>query len=341
LTPVSYRCLSQEDVVEAGGLDMNACLDVIEETLVLHHRGETVAPPKAVIHWGDDLDTDERLGRIMAMPAYVGGSTRMAGLKWIPSVPQNPARGLPRGIGVILLSDPETGLPVGFMDGTVVSAMRTGAVSGVAARALARDGARALGLLGAGVQARTQLMALERTLPALEEIRIYDPAQGKAETLAASRSDGPSRRAVGSAEEVVQGADVVVPATMAAEPFLPAAWLGPGTLVLSVSSLDLLVDVVEAADLVVADDVAHETAHASRPLARAEAEGVLERDAVVPLGAILAGAHPGRTSNEELVVVSPIGLGIEDVAWATHVFRRAEELGLGTEQRLWDEPVWR
>lgn len=340
MTPVTYLCLSQEDVVEAGGLDMDACLEVIGETLVLHHRGETVAPQKAVIHWGDDLDTDEKLGRIMAMPAYVGGSTRMAGLKWIPSVPQNPARGLPRGIGVILLSDPETGLPVGFLDGTVVSAMRTGAVSGVAARALARDGARILGLLGAGVQARTQLMALERTLPALEEIRIYDPADGKAEELAAARSDGPARRAVASAEEAVRGADVVVPATMAAEPFVPAAWLGPGTLVLSVSSLDIDVDVIESADLVVADDVAHETGHASRPLARAEAAGVLDRDAVVPLGAILAGAHPGRTSDDELVIVSPVGLGIEDVAWATHVFRRAEELGLGAEQRLWDEPLW-
>jgi N-[(2S)-2-amino-2-carboxyethyl]-L-glutamate dehydrogenase len=296
LTPVSYRCLSQEDVVEAGGLDMDACLEVIGATLVLHQRGETVSPKKAVIHWGDDLDTDEKLGRIMAMPAYVGGSTRMAGLKWIPSVPQNPGRGLPRGIGVILLSDPETGVPVAFLDGTVVSAMRTGAVSGVAARALARNGARVLGLLGAGVQARTQLMALERTLPALEEIRIFDPADGKAEELATARSDGPSRRAVANSEEAVRGADVVVPATMAAEPFIPAAWLAPGTLVLSVSSLDLAVDVIEAADLVVADDVAHETGHASRPLARAEAAGVLDREAVVPLGAILAGDHPGRTS---------------------------------------------
>lgn len=319
---------------------MDACLEVIGATLVLHHHGETVSPPKAVIHWGDDLDTDEKLGRIMAMPAYVGGSTRMAGLKWIPSVPQNPERGLPRGIGVILLSDPETGLPVAFLDGTVVSAMRTGAVSGVAARALARDGARVLGILGAGVQARTQLMALERTLPALEEIWIYDPADGKAEELATARSDGPSCRAVASAEEAVRGVDVVVPATMAAEPFIPAAWLGRGTLVISVSSLDLAVDAIESGDLVVADDVAHETGHASRPLARAEAAGLLDRDAVVPLGAILAGAHPGRTSDDELVVVSPVGMGIEDVAWATHVFRRAEELGLGSEQRLWDEPVW-
>lgn len=339
---VRYRCLSQEDVVAAGGLDMGACLDVIAETLVLHHRGETIAPMKAVVHWSDELDTDETLGRIMAMPAYVGGDTRMAGLKWIPSVPSNPAHGLPRGIGMILLSDPDTGLPRAVMDGTVVSAMRTGAVSGLAARALARDGAAVLGLLGAGVQARTQLLALERTLRGLEEVRIFDPARENAEALAGDgRTDGPSRVVVGSAEEAVRGCDVVVPATMAPAPFLPAQWLGRGSLAISVSSLDFEVDVAAAADLLVADDVEHETGHAGRLFARAEAEGVLERSSVVELGAILAGDHPGRTREDELVVVSPVGLGIEDVAWASWVWRRAEERGLGSEQTLWDEPVWR
>jgi ornithine cyclodeaminase len=338
---VAYRCLSQEEVVEAGGLDMDACLRVIGETLVLHHRGETVAPMKAVIHWSDDIDTDEKLGRIMAMPAYVGGETQMAGLKWIPSVPSNQTRGLPRGIGVVLLSDPETGLPCALMDGTVVSAMRTGAVSGVAAQALARPGAAVLGLLGAGVQARTQLMALERTLASLEEIRIFDVVPEKAEALAGDRSDGPSRVVVERPEEAVRGCDVVVPVTMAPEPFIPAAWLDPGSVAISVSSLDFDVDVVPASDLLVADDVTHETGHAARLLARAEAAGALDREAVVDLGAILAGDHPGRASDEDRVVVSPIGLGIEDVAWAAWIYRRAEAKGLGTEQTLWTDPVWR
>lgn len=341
VTSVDYRCLSQEDVVEAGGLDMDACLEVIAQTLTLHHLGDTLSPPKAVVHWGPEIDADEKLGRIMAMPAYVGGATRMAGLKWIPSVPENPSRGLPRGIGVILLSDPETGLPVAFMDGTVVSAMRTGAVSGVAARELARPGARRLGLLGAGVQARTQLMALERTLPALEEIRVFDIDAAKAARLASERGGGATRLVVATPEEAVRGADVVVPATMAPEPFIPADWIEAGALVLSVSSLDVRTDVIQAADLVVADDVAHETAHRSRLLARAEAAGVLDRDTVVPLGAIVAGEHPGRTAAEQIVVVSPVGLGIEDLAWATYVFRRAEQLDVGRKQRLWDEPVWR
>jgi ornithine cyclodeaminase len=332
--------LSQEDVVAAGGLDMAGCMETIAETLALHQRGETVAPPKSAIHWSDDLDTDERRGRIMAMPAYVGGSTRMAGLKWIPSVPANPSRGLPRGIGLIVLSDPETGLPVAVMDGTVVSAMRTGAVSGIAARLLAPPGARVASLIGAGVQARTQLAALELALPDLCEIRLYDVDVAKAERFAAEHPSS-ALRVVRSPEEAVRGAQVVVPATMAADPFIPAEWLEAGSLLLSVSSLDIEVGVIATADLVVTDDMEHETAHRARPLARAEAAGVLDRETVVPLGAIIAGDHPGRTHPEHRIVVSPVGMGIEDVAEGTRVYRRARAAGLGTAQRLWNEPIWR
>ena len=343
VAPAEFLFLSQEDVVAAGGLDMDACLETIEETLVLHHRGEAIAPPKAALHWSDEIDTDEKHGRIMAMPAYVGGSTHMAGLKWVPSVPANPARGLPRGIGLIVLSDPDTGLPVSVMDGTVVSAMRTGAVSGVAARYLAPPHARVLALLGAGVQARTQLAALTRALPALEEIRVYDVNRDKGERFVAESSGAAAARllAARAAEEAIEGADVVVPATMAAEPFITSDMLAPGSLLISVSSLDVDVGVIAEADLVVTDDIEHETAHPSRAVSRAEAAGVLDRDAVVPLGAIVAGEHPGRTGPDERIVVSPVGLGIEDVAEATRVYRRARAGGLGTSQRLWNEPIWR
>jgi ornithine cyclodeaminase len=277
----------------------------------------------------------------MAMPAFVGGSIGMAGMKWIPSVPQNPSRGLPRGIGVILLSDPETGLPVCFMDGTIVSAMRTGAVSGLAARALAPPDASVLALYGAGVQARTQLAALERTLPGLAEIRLYDPDEAQARAFVEREQGGrPPIRLAGDPREAARGAHVLVPATMAPEPFIAADWLEPGALLVSVSSHDPALDAIEAADLLVTDDFAHETYHPSRPFARAQAAGVVSEADVVPLGAILAGDHPGRSSDAERILVSPVGLGIEDVAWATAVYRRAVALGLGNTQRLWEEPIW-
>jgi N-[(2S)-2-amino-2-carboxyethyl]-L-glutamate dehydrogenase len=339
--PVDFLHLSQENVVAAGGLDMDACLATIDETLVLHHRGETVLPQKAALHWSDELDTDEKLGRIMAMPAYVGGSIAMAGIKWIPSVPQNPARGLPRGIGVVLLSDPETGLPVCFMDGTVVSAMRTGAVSGLAARVLAVEGASVLALYGAGVQSRTQLAGLERCLPALEEIRLYDPSRSQTDAFVASEQDGrPPIVVLDDPREAARGAHVVVPATMAPAPFFTSDWFEPGMLLVSVSSHDPALDALAAADLLVTDDFTHETYHPSRPLARGKAAGIVREENVVSLGAILAGDHPGRRTADERILVSPVGLGIEDVAWATAVYRRAVDMGLGARQRLWETPIW-
>lgn len=174
MTAAEFLFLSQEDVVAAGGLDMPATIEVVEEALRLIASGDTILPPKTTIHWSDAIDTDETEGRIMAMPAYVGGSVHLAGFKWIPSVPGNPARGLPRGIGLVVLTDPDTGLPVAVMDGTVTSAMRTGAVTGIGTRLLASEGARTAAILGAGVQARTQLAALEDVLPSLEEIRVWD-----------------------------------------------------------------------------------------------------------------------------------------------------------------------
>lgn len=336
-----FLFLSQEDVLAAGGMDMDACLATIEEALVLYHRGDAICPPKSALHWTDELDSDEKHGRIMAMPAYVGGSLRMCGMKWIPSVPGNPGRGLPRGIGMILLTDPDTGLPVAFLDGTVVSAMRTGAVSGLAARALAPPDASILALYGAGVQSRTQLLALERTLPSLAEIRIVDPRGDQIAAFLAREQEGrPPIRVFDDPREAAHGAHVVVPATMAPAPFITADWFEPGMLIVSVSSHDLAVDAIAAADLVVTDDFDHETFHASRPLARAQAAGVISRAETVPLGMILAGDHPGRAGPAERILVSPVGMGIEDVAWGAAVARRAAEIGLGTRLNLWEAPIW-
>ena len=332
-----FLFLSQEDVLAAGGLDIEATIDVVEEALRLHAEGDTRLPSKTTILWSDELESEETHGRIMAMPAYVGGSIALAGLKWIPSVPTNPSRGLPRGVGLIVLSDPETGLPVAVMDGTVVSAARTGAVTGVAARLLARHGARVAGMLGAGVQAGTQLPALEAVLPALEEVRVWDLFPERAEAF---RERSERVVPVVTAEEACRGADVIVAATMAAEPYVPPEWLGPGSLFCSVSSLDPEVACITQADLVVCDLWDHETEHHSRPLARAVAAGVVAREDVVELPDLVAGRHPGRTSDEQRIFCSPVGLAIEDVAAAARVYRRAAELGLGTELTLWQSPIW-
>jgi len=340
VTDASFLFLSQEDVIAAGGLDMAPTMQIVEQALRLHATGQAILPPKVSIHWSHDLDSEERQGRIMAMPAYVGGELDVAGLKWIPSVPGNPARGLPRGIGVILLSDRETGLPVALLDGTIVSAMRTGAVGGIAARLFANPGSSVVAMLGAGVQATTQLKALELVLP-LEQVRVWDVDPGRARAFCEREArDGSAIVPMDDPAEACRDAPVVVAATMAPEPYVLPEWLAPGSIFLSMSSLDPTIELIDASDVLVVDVWEHETEHPSRPFARALKAGVVGRADVVELGEVLIGAKPGRTDPSQRVFVSPVGLGIEDVAGAWRVVQRAKELGIGTALRLWDQPVW-
>jgi ornithine cyclodeaminase len=346
MAEATFLFLSQEDVVAAGGLEIRPTIETVAEALRLHARGDTVLPHKPTIRWSADLDSEERDGRIMAMPAYVGGSFGVAGLKWIPSVPSNPARGLPRGIGMILLTSRETGLPLAVMDGTVVSAMRTAAVTGVACRLLAPPDAGVVALLGAGAQARTQLMALEAELP-LREVRTFDSAPGRAEAFCLREAAPELRRAfdlvpAGTAEHACRGASVVVPVTIAPQPYIEPGWLDPGSLFVSISSLDATVDVIRRADVLVCDDWEHETGHPARPFARAVVEEAVPPDGegVQELGRILVGEQPGRASPGERVFVSPVGLAIEDVAAAHRVYERARDRGIGTTLELWRSPLW-
>lgn len=341
-----FLYLSQEDVVAAGGTDMAAMVDVIERAFRVKAAGQVRMPHKAMITWADEPGTEELHGRIMAMPAYVGGDFDVAGLKWIPSVPSNPARnGLPRANALVLLTDRATGLPLAVMDGTVVSAMRTGAVTGVAVRHLAAAGATVACLLGAGVLAHTQLDALVRVLPGLREVRVYDPASERCRGFCdrAREATGIDVRPEESAERAVRGASVVVTATMAVEPSFEPGWIDPGATVVLVSSLDGPLGLHAVTDLLVVDDWEHESTHPGRYAQRLVAAGRIAADGseAVELAAVVTGAHPGRTGARQRVVVSPVGLAMDDVAAAWHVLRGARERGLGTPLRLRSgAPVW-
>jgi ornithine cyclodeaminase/alanine dehydrogenase-like protein (mu-crystallin family) len=341
-----FLYLSQEDVVAAGGTDMAAMVEVIERAFRVKAAGQVRMPHKAMITWADEPGTEELHGRIMAMPAYVGGDFDVAGLKWIPSVPSNPARnGLPRANALVLLTDRATGLPLAVMDGTVVSAMRTGAVTGVAVRHLALPDAAVAALLGAGVLAHTQLDALATVLAGLRAVRVYDPDSGRCRGFCerARAAIGIDVRPAESAEGAVRGAAVVVTATMAVGPTFVPEWVEPGATVVLVSSLDGPLELQAATDLLVVDDWEHESTHPGRYAQRLVAAGRIAADGseAVELAAVVTGAHPGRTAASQRVVVSPVGLAMDDVAAAWHVLRGARERGLGTSLRLRSgAPVW-
>lgn len=329
---IEFLYLNQADVRRTG-LDMAMVLDAVEESFRLHHQGKAILPPKVVL----DLNERER-GRCNAMPAYVGGNYEVFGIKWIAGFPQNPTRyGLPRATALFILNDAWKGIPLAVMDGTFISAMRTGAVTGVGAKYLARHDSRSVAMIGAGVQARTQLEALKLVLPELQEVRVYDIRPQAAQRYASEMSArlGLDVRAVESPEAAVRDADVVVTVTVADEPIVKDAWMKQGSYFAAVGSYqEEEFAVVLNSDKIFVDGLEHVIHRGTPVVALLIAQGLLKEDRVSELGAVICGEISGRESPEERIFFAPIGMGTEDLCVSYRVYQLAVEKGIGAKLSL-------
>lgn len=340
MTPVTFLYLQQEDVKRCGGLDMAAYMESVTLAFSLYDRGEVEEPSAPRIDWGNPAGR-----RFLMHPAYVGGPVEAAGIKWIPGNPDNPRlRGLPRSHAITILNDPVSGYPLAVMDGSLISHMRTGAVAGVGARYLARRGAGTVGLIGAGPIARTQFWAIALALGKVERVQVYDIRPEAAHSLVddMSRRLGLSSscfKVVGSAEEAARGADVVATATNVSfeERYLRWDWLEPGSLMINTSVRDPELEVVERAALVVIDG--KKQLHTPGTLiGEAHSRGVLPEEQAIEIGQIINGRHPGRRSDNDVILFSPLGMGIHDIVNAKRIYDAAVRQGIGTRLRLWDAP---
>ena len=303
--------LSRAEVVAL--LDMDALFEALERALIDLSSGRAVVPPRvAALAPG---------GLLGVMPGYLPGTALEA--KLVTVYPGNRDRALPSHQGLIAMFDEESGEPLAVMDAAHITAVRTAAASAVAARALALPGGRVLAVLGAGVQGGSHVDAYTRAL-AFEEIRITSRNPAHARALAGRVPEG---RAVDSFEEAVRGADVVCCCTDAAEPVISAEWLGEGAHVSSVGSgRELDPETVARGSVFVEWKGAVE----NLPPAGAHEFRGLDPASVTEVGEVLAGAHPGRRSVEELTVYKSTGHAVEDAAAARLVYDRAKLMGVGT-----------
>ena len=292
--------LDQNAVAEL--LDVDLLLERLERAFVELSAGRASVPPRIAAFSPDGL-----LG---AMPGYVDG---VLAAKLVTLFPGHE----PSHQALIAVFDAETGTARAVMDGTHITAVRTGASSAVATRALSREDSRVLTILGAGVQGRSHLDAARRVRD-FDEIRVasrnHEHAQAFAEETGAT--------AVESFEVAVRGADVVCCCTHAAEPVLSREWLSPGTHVTSVGAAldgpELDPETIRAGLLCVESRVAF----SPPPAGSFELQG-LEPERAVELGEVLAGTRPGRTSEDEITVYKSMGHAVEDAAAAALVLERA------------------
>ena len=314
-------------------LSMDAAISAVEEAFREKGQGKVVMPPKLYVF------LDEFKGDFRVMPAYLRESN-IAGVKVVSVYPNNSKLyNLPTVIAVVELLDPKTGKPLCIMDGTWLTAMRTGAAGGIAAKYLARVDSKIIGMVGAGTQARTQLEALNVVLKNIELVQVYDIIRSKSEEYARDMEKrlGIEIRVTDSIEKAVKNVDIVVTTTPSTRPIVKSEWIGEGVHINAIGAdapgkqeLDPMI--LKRAKIVVDDlEQARHSGEVNVPLSK----GILSReDIYAELGEIIARLKPGRTSYEEITVFDSTGLAIQDIATAWLVYKEAKKRGLGLELKI-------
>lgn len=299
-------------------LNMGDVLPAVEDAFRAWADGKASMPTKAylVVEKGD----------FRAMPAAI---PKAVGMKWVNVHPQNLSRDLPTIMAVLIYSDPETGYPLAIMDGTDITAYRTGATSAVASKYLAHHDSHTLGIIGAGRQAYTQILAHVEVFD-LKLIKVFDRSRAAIENLIGYLPDYPIKEC--SLEEAA-ASDIVCTLTPSRVPFLKREYIMPGTHINAIGAdaegkEELDPSILKEA-VVVVDDLrqASIAGEINVPISR----GLFSINEVyATLGEIIVGRKQGRTDKDVITVFDSTGVAIEDVATAKLVYQRAKQIGSGT-----------
>jgi alanine dehydrogenase len=316
-----FLLISQEEILQ--NVPMSDFIQAAEDAFRAFAQGKTTVPPKVIFPVGT--------GIMAAMPAFVEEPDALV-IKVANARKTNVAKGLPRATTQVFLYDGDTGLPLALMDGGSITGMRTGAAGGVAAKYLARPDSRAVGIVGAGVQGRTHLIALQELFP-VERARVYDQYP---EAVTAYVSEMSERTGLdikgGSLEETVRESDILVTVTGSHEPLVKSEWVRDGTHINAFGA-----DKAEEQEL---ETAVHQRSRVfvdwmvqcellgdvSYPL---ECGAIRKEDIAGELGQVVTGEVEGRQSDEQVTVFDATGVAVQDALAARMIYRAALDKGLG------------
>ncbi len=321
--------LSRNDV--ASVLTMEDCLVAVENAFAELAGGNAVMPQRAVIRIA------QHNGVYLGMPAYIGGSMDALGLKVVTVYADNPKyKNLPTIMGTLILCDATSGQAIAVMDAGYLTAVRTGAASGVATKYLAREDSATCVVFGAGDQARKQLEAVS-LVRRIHKAYVLDVNTEVRDRFAADMSGELDLEVVTTenVREAVGSSDIVITATTSRDPLFDGAWLRPGTHVNNIGSHSPDARELDTTTVVrskfVADLLEANLAEAGDLLIPIK-EGAITKDHVyASLGELVTGAKPGRENPEEITVFKSCGLAVQDVSTAAAVYRVAVDAGVGTD----------
>ena len=313
------RILSAADVRIA--LPMPKAIDAMRHAYGQLSAGKVNAPPR------QHISTDK--GVTLLMPAHLPERSEF-GIKVVSVYDDNPNLDLPRITATVLVLDPATGLPKAFMDGSSLTAIRTGAGGGVAADLLARPDAKTAGLFGAGVQARAQLQAV-MAVRDIASVNLISRTEASAQQLAteiAAWRDAPEVNLVSNPQQVVADADIVICATTSAIPLFDGNALRPGTHITAVGTFvpekrEVDTTTLRRSNRIVVD---------SREACLEEAGDLIIPNAAIDaeIGEIVNGDKQGRQSDDEITFFKSVGVAVQDAVAGAVILAEAEAKGLGT-----------
>lgn len=334
--------LNQEDVIKAGALDYEEAIEDEIKAYAMLDAGDAQDPICPQL-WFRSPEIGTAF--IAFHPGSLGRDVDIAGIKIVGRFPKNPQRfGVPSIVALTELMDPQSGLPLVLMDGTLITAVRTGVSTAVGAKYLARQDSKVVGLMGAGVMGRTQIVALSKVLKQIEDVKIYDVIPEKAQAFAEElgRETGLKIRAVDSAEEAVRDSDIVAPTTTVTldQAYIKPEWIKKGAFLANVSDNDYTIEAVQKADRIVVDG--HKQFTIPVTLGDMVKKGLLKpEEDTVTIGSVINGKAPKRQNDDEIIFFSALGMGLHDLVIARRVYDKAKEMGLGYTWTLWEKPYWK
>ena len=365
--------LSEEDLIAAGAKDMAACIETMESMMAAlassdyrmagknaNSHGSMISFPKSSVHPKMPLDAPDR--RFMAMPAYLGGAFHRSGVKWYGSNVENRASGLPRSIHTLVLNDADSSVPLAIMSGNLISSFRTGAISGLAAKYLSCREPKTVTIVGPGTMGRTALRAFMAAQPTLNKLIVKGRGRQSIDSFCgwaqSEFSQLESISVANSLPEAFKGADIVSICSTSLSgienyPLLNEDWFEPGTLLtapgvanfedsfLQRNDVRLILDyrgLYDAWQEEYYPDAFNEVGIIGNKFLQLVESGRIAPESVVDIPQILESPHLGRRSEDEIILFSVGGMPVEDVAWASYLYDRCVEKGLGTAITYWSTP---
>lgn len=323
--------LTQDDVKKV--LDMPSTLQAVEDGFREMGKKAIEMPPRVYLHFPK--------GVLIAMPAYMPG-LGAAGTKLVTVHPDNKKNhNLPAVIAKIIINNPDNGLPLAIMDGTYITALRTGAAGAVGIKYLAREDAKIVGLCGAGVQGRSQIMGLMEVRPNVEQVKIYDIIpEAKTAFVAEMNKTYPKIEFIPatSPEEATKNSDIIITCTPSPNAFIKGEWIKKGTHISAIGAdtaakRELETSAIKKCTKLVVDFIPQ--AFTVGDFAKPKEEGAItESDIYAEMGQIVCGEKKGRTNPNEITLFKATGLAIEDVGTAYKVYQLAVKKKIGVELPL-------